>query len=330
MNPDLLQPAQNALDSIRSLPWAAHGIAAAALITGLILWLHGRRLLKPMIVVVFALGGAASGFAVLPLTPIADSVSTQVGLVLGGVVGAVAGLLLFRFAMAISLGLVLAVMAPVMCVAVTDLRAETSASEPLTKEELLLRGVAVESDESISRELARRGEKLRESARDAAARAVDLNAPATDSTTQDRESDDKSGGTTTEQMVRAAAPRVRAFIGSVWEEVRMQWNELPSRVRVMLVGSASLGLGLGVILGLLLPKWTSGGVTAMLGSAIWLPAGVWLLAAAGLSISDRWHPSATQWLVVWAIVAGAGTLIQWRGLHGKKARGTRVIVQQAS
>jgi hypothetical protein len=328
MTPDSLQPAQDVIETLRSLPWAAHALAAFALVTGFLLWLHGRRLLKPMIVVVFLLTGAAVGFIALPLTPFAGSVSANVGLVIGATVGAILGLLLYRFAMAVSLGLVLAVIAPVLCVVITDATdAPTSESTHLTKDEMLLRGVPEESEEdrqarSIARELADRGQTLRDSVKEAAARAADP------TTTTPTDGSAATPATPSDQLIRTATERVRAFALALRDDVSAQWSDLPSRVRVMLLGSASLGLGIGVVLGLLLPKWTSGAVTAMLGAAIWLPAGVWLLTAADVSIVDRFHPRPTHWLIVWGVASAVGALLQWRGLMAKRKQHPKVVVVQ--
>lgn len=321
-----LKPAQDLLDSLRSLPWAAHGIAIFALLTGLLLWLHGRRLLKPMIVAVFALAGATVGFALPSLTSLGDLISVHAGLIIGAAFGAIIGLLLFRFAMAISLGLVLACIAPVVCLAFSRLPSTPPDATPLSKEELLLRDVPQESDETsaVLRDLAARRDRLHKSIQDAAAQAADPT-KSPDSTETGAETT-----TTSDQFIRTATQRVRAFADALAAELTAQWNELPSRLRFMILGSASLGLGLGIVLGLLLPKWTSGAVTAMLGAAVWLPAAAWLLTAAGFSITDRWHPSATQWLGAWAVASFLGTLIQWRGLKSRKQRAAVVVVKQAT
>ncbi|MGE3109861.1 MAG: hypothetical protein AB7G11_08095 [Phycisphaerales bacterium] len=314
MSPETLQPAQSLLESLRSLPWAAHLIAVAALVSGLMLWLYGRRLLRPMIVIVFALTGAGSGFVLAPLWGV---MSSPIGMIVGGVLGAAAGVVLYRFAMAVSVGLILAVLAPVLCVAIVDApeRHERSTGV-LSRDELRLRGVPEGPAEprSVTGELMMRGEQLRNSMQDAlvksaAAPDVDHSAPA---------------------EAPSATQRAKAFALALADEIRAQWHELPARVRVMLMGSASLGLGLGIFLGLLMPKWTSGGVTAMLGAAIWLPAATWLIAAAGVPLTERFSIGAVQWVVVWGVASLVGALLQWRGIKSTKRTPATVIIQPAA
>lgn len=330
---DIIQPGKDLLETFRSLPWAVHGVVALALISGLVLWLHGRRVLKPMIVVVFVLIGAAIGFFVTPLTPLQGTISVYAGLFLGGAVGALLGALLYRFAMAVGLGLVLAVVAPVVAVVVLD--AKLGAEQPdgtLTAEQLRLRGVGEappDQDHALSGDLLARGQKLRDSLKDAATRATSpLSAQeASDAITGSEPgagAPPKSEDASTE-LLRTATERITAFLEALGSELASAWEALPPGTRVTLVGSASLGMGLGVLLGLFLPRWTAGAVTAMLGAAIWLPAGVWLIGATGTSWSESLHMSASTWLITWAAASVVGMLIQWRGLLRRKKKRAAVV-----
>ncbi|MBC7772958.1 MAG: hypothetical protein H7210_10720 [Pyrinomonadaceae bacterium] len=331
---DLIQPGKDLFESFRSLPWAVHGVVALSMIAGLILWLHGRRVLKPMIVVVFVLIGAAAGFFIAPLTPLEGSVSVYVGLTIGAIVGAVLGALLYRFAMAISLGLVLAVVAPVIAVVALDARLSTPRADgTLSTEQLRLNGVneegSLDTDQAIARDLVQRGKKLRESLKDATDKAT---GPLTEEEVQgvvaSGENETQVGERKTDESARllqTATARVKAFLDALSLEIAAAWEDLPGNTRVTLIGSASLGMGLGVLLGLLLPKWTAGAVTAMLGAAIWLPAGVWLATATGGTWAERLHLSAGTWLLAWAVASLVGMLIQWRGLLRKRKKKTVIV-----
>src|SRR5262249_48063365 len=109
---DLLGPVSQTVEHLRSLPWAAHGLAGIALLAGLILWLIGRRVLKPIIVIIFALAGGGAGLLLSPLVGAAGGVGVYTGTVVGLALGAVIGLVLYRFSMAVGLGAVLGIAAP--------------------------------------------------------------------------------------------------------------------------------------------------------------------------------------------------------------------------
>jgi hypothetical protein len=96
--------------SVQSLPWAAHGLAAGGLATGIIMWLVGRRLLKPGFALLGAIFGAMIGlFTASAATESVFGVpSPYIGISLGALVGLGAGVMLFRFAVAITTGLALA------------------------------------------------------------------------------------------------------------------------------------------------------------------------------------------------------------------------------
>jgi hypothetical protein len=94
--------------SVGSLPFAAHILAVIGLGCGLVLWLVGQRVLKPIFGLLGAALGGLTGFLVLPnlaSDTIAGLPSPYVGLAIGAVFGLGAGLLLFNFALSISTAL---------------------------------------------------------------------------------------------------------------------------------------------------------------------------------------------------------------------------------
>ncbi|MBL9031815.1 MAG: hypothetical protein JNM80_08920 [Phycisphaerae bacterium] len=95
----------NQLDEyFHALPYPAHILAAVGLVAGLLLWFRGRQILKPLFCILGGLGGATLGFSFVPalgLNEIAGIPSPYLGLGIGTALGLIAGLLLFRFAMAI-------------------------------------------------------------------------------------------------------------------------------------------------------------------------------------------------------------------------------------
>ncbi|MBL8764410.1 MAG: hypothetical protein JNM07_09095 [Phycisphaerae bacterium] len=267
----------HAVDSVRgfvsqvqALPWGVHGVAAAAMIAGLILWLKGRVVLKPMLVLLAATLGAAGGYFVFPVSPLKDTVSPHTGLGIGLVLGAVLGLALYRFAMAVSLGVVSAVAASLVALAFT-----------------------VPEGESVSPIDLDQGREMVNRASDAGV-AVGQDATASD--------------------------RVRAFIETISAELRSSWEAIPTGRRLILAGAAAGGLLLGLAGGLLLPAWGASAVTAMFGSAIWIPNLLWLARATGIPIPAALEFGPRGWLTVWAAVSLAGMAMQWRGLLKRRKK----------
>lgn len=112
------------LEGIGSLPWAVHALVAAAMVAGLVLWLKGERYVRLVVLIVGAgLGGLLGAFLAPVLGQLGGSalVGTEAvegsalvyrGLLIGLFVGALAGLLMFRSAMALALGVVMGAMLP--------------------------------------------------------------------------------------------------------------------------------------------------------------------------------------------------------------------------
>lgn len=113
MNPALPQIVDS-LDPARFIPAASVSAATLALACGLLLWLFGGRLLRPLFAVLgAAVGGALGSLAapelntdLLPALP-----ATHEGLLLGGVVGLLAALVLHRLTVAFAAGLLAAIVA---------------------------------------------------------------------------------------------------------------------------------------------------------------------------------------------------------------------------
>ena len=328
---DLVQPAAevgSAIAQLRDLPWGAHALAAGALATGLILWLIGRRVLKPMVVVLFLLLGSAVGFVALPMTGLAGSVSVYVGMLVGAAVGALMGVLLYKFAMAVGLGLVLGVAAPLTAAAVMSFTADHYAPRttppPATapgapEEDALTR--EPDGDADWDRLPAELTEEVIRRQIDNLRRQLKGEDPVEDASPAEAAPDEKAADVRAlEDVMRTGAERVRAFGEAVAKDVAVGWGQLTPRLRLILTGSAGVGLALGIILGVVLPGWSAGLVTALLGAGVWLAAGSWLALAVGAPGSEHLQRPAREWLVIWLIVAALGVAAQWIGLVRSKRR----------
>lgn len=313
----LLTEAGNGLEQLRSLPWIAHALMGAVLISGLILWLIGRKILKPLTVVVFMLLFGAMGFFLPPIGGLGEWMSVYMGLAVGLGVGAILGILLYRFAMAVGFGLVLGIGAPLVALVIID-RGPAPAASPLTPDQQLLSGVPVEGPDRIS-ELRDQVQGRLDHLSDSMAEKL---APPEEKPTPDSPPADpkEARNAAPNAAVRNATQRVQAFMEAAGGEARQEWDTLSAREQLVLAGSALGGLALGVFAGLLLPKWAAGAVTAMLGGAMWLAAFTWLSGAMNASWHGFLEHGSKRWLIGWCAVSALGMIIQWSGLVKRKAK----------
>lgn len=110
----LLDLMSRALEGLQSLPWGVHALIALGMAAGLVLWLVGQRMLKPLLVMLIGLVGAMVGAMILP----ASGLSVWHGIGFGLVGGLLVGLLLYRSAMAVGFGLVLGAALPLIAASV--------------------------------------------------------------------------------------------------------------------------------------------------------------------------------------------------------------------
>ena len=98
--------------AVAGVPWGVHALVGAGAVAGVILWLAGRKVLRPTVVLLFALAGGAGATLLAPRVCFASAAPELTWAVVGLAAGAVIGLALFRFAMAVALGTVLGLAAP--------------------------------------------------------------------------------------------------------------------------------------------------------------------------------------------------------------------------
>lgn len=313
-----LDRAERLIEGLRALPWAMHGLVALALVTGLLLWALGRRVLKPSVVALAALAAGVAGFVVVPTVAPDAGVSPYVGALGGLAVGVVAGMLLYRLALAATFGVVMAVAAAVVTAAAVGAGG--------------VGAVAGLGEAPLPKDLGPTAAKV-EGAAAPAGGAPDLDANLSDGpASEDPVRERPAGETATDgaakdgaQLVRQAqdaAAAAREFASALWARAGSWWGER-TRVEKLAVGGAGvLGLALGALLGLTLPAWAAGAVTALAGAAVWLPAAVWLAHALGAppAVLEQTNLSPTGWAVVWAAVSALGVAVQWLGLmKGRRA-----------
>lgn len=274
--------------SIQNLPWAAHMVIGFALVTGLVLWLAGRSVLKGCFALLGALVGGSLGFLLLPeATPSVGGVpSPYIGLAGGAVAGFVAGVTLFRFAVAISTGAAMSVAA--VLIAATALKIEPA---PAAAEQSGLL--------TTLQDLARPSEPAE--------------------TTGLKEADLPKAAQVVIDGMRPVAERVRDFARENSQRARSTWDAQPDRSRTIL-GLVGLGGAFaGFVIGMYAPKRSTALATAMVGSGIVLASAAWLLQAFDNPLNVRLDHGPMVWLGVWGLAAAAGLAFQLRPQGKAKA-----------
>lgn len=282
--------------AVAGAPWAVQALVSAATVCGLVLWLGGARVLRPMMIVLGALVFAGIGFAVGPaLAGAAEPSSASsppptagaYGLLVGLPVGALLGVVLYRSATAVSLGLALGAAAPLCAAGLLQLRVLPTGqvlgagdARPLVAE----RAALVAVDDAL------------------------LHAPLPDSLPIDWDHAFRA-----RERLAPAAEAARHALESAHAEIEVRWRAVPAQHRAVLALSALGGVALGIVLGLAVPAWAAGACASMLGSALWLAGGVWLSGSLGASWAGAGGPldrTPLQWLTVWGVAAAAGLCVQ--------------------
>ncbi len=334
----LLAPAQRLADAIAGLPSGIHLIVAATLLAGLILWAAGRQVLKPVVILVGCAATAVGGFVLLPVLAPQAGVSPYIGGVGGLILGVLAGFLLYRLALAATFGLTLAAAVGLLAAALVSLPGlrPAAALEP---------GPGLGGDEQV---LPATGERSKNpypeminppptppQAGPASSAPITVPGPAAPSPatvgarTPGWAWPELAGVLPTMEGSADLSGRVRGFVAALSEQWQSAWGRFRATDQLVIALAALIGLFAGGIIGLTLPAWAAGAVTALAGAAIWLPCAAWLANAAKAPGYERLDLPPTGWAIVWGVVALLGVGVQWTGLMGsgtkaaKKARTPR-------
>lgn len=336
----IFEPAQHLTDALAALPSGIHLLVAASLLAGLLLWAAGRQMLKPVVVLVACTSASLAGFILLPVIAPQAGVSPYVGGLGGLIVGALAGFLLYRLALATTFGLTLSAAAGLLAatlISLPTLRPAAATDSFPT----LAGGGGLGGDEQP---VPATGERTKNpypevvnpprprapSAQRAAApapTAAPTPAPDTAATAQPSSSSwswpSVSLPTLSQGSAGDLAARARTFAGALREQASTAWGRFRATDQMIITLAALLGLFGGGIIGLTLPAWSAGVITALAGAAIWLPCAAWLASAARIPGHERLDLPPTGWAIVWAVVALLGVAVQWTGLMGGSAKATK-------
>jgi hypothetical protein len=277
----------NAMDSLvttlQELPFGVFGAAIVALAAGLVLWLAGRMVIKPIFAVIGGVTGSMLGFFFLPLVApetIAEWPSTTVGLAVGAVLGLAVAIVLFRFTMAISTAVVLGILGGL------------GAATYLHFDSIHQNEVAAYEAQALSQ-----------------ADQFLPDIPRSDSSPTGDGTQTASDG---DQPELNPAQRASKFVQELYEELVVPWwDRQPVRSRFILSGTVFVGAAMGLLIGLAMPVKSAAVTTAMAGSAVWLPNAAFLLTAANLpghGALARLGPMGS--LIVWIVIAAIGMVFQ--------------------
>ncbi len=281
------------LHSIQSMPLAGVVPAFMLLIAGFVLWLAGRRLLRGAFILVGLLLGALIG-----LLMDQNGQSGMPGWVaptLGGVILAVVAAITYRLAAAMMMAIALGIACPICVIAVNDWQVERG------------RGITAEGDEqivvsdSITSAIEKHQEELDH------AKAALQNAKEQVTTRLD-ELASKYG---LQDQAAAGMQQAKSVGTAIADAIVTQWNATPKRLKPTVLLAAMIGTLSGLVLGLVLRKFSDCAVTAMIGAAIWLSAAQVIALRSGAP-DGPWFPKSTiAWLGVWLIAAIIGLVVQW-------------------
>lgn len=345
-----------ALEGLGSLPWGVHAVVALAMAAGLVVWLTGQRWVRPIVVILGAGVGAMLGSFAAPLfsglaesgvgssglnaSALADAASSlgepsggdaafvYRGLVIGLIVGAVAGLLLYRSAMALALGVVMGALLPLAAATVLHFwplsTGPGSASERVEDQASAWRAQGTAwTDELSDRASTKYADAERENPLLGFGRVVLASrASAWREQPTDDDSSESVEAATGSPIAALSKPgeRVRAFAHQVAARANEEWSTLPASHQAIIALCAIVGLAGGVIAGMMMPKWGATACTAMFGSAIWLVCFVWLSNAMGAPWRATLDHGPVTWLCVWGAAAMLGMIAQWTGFFAPRAK----------
>lgn len=283
----------------QALPEGGSVPLGVALMAGILLWIMGARVIKP---VFFLFGLAIGGFVGTTLMPLIGFPSFEVGgisispsvvgLLCGGIIGALCALAMFRLVIAMTSAFAFGVAGVVGAMIFLHYNPTLGDGELGETESAL-----VESGESTLNGLT--NSLSDDLTREAAERSVD---------SFDR--DGKILDENTKQQLKDAAERSRQFLSELGQTISAELERRPTRDKMIAFSAGFAGFAFGLLIGVVLPKRTTALVTSLFGSAVCMGAVSALLTARSGERPEYLDQSATTIAIVWVILTGIGLMIQ--------------------
>lgn len=307
-----MEQVDNIAQAINQMPTAGMIPVGLALITGLLLWAAGRKILLAAFAVIGLVIGVAAGWVVGELIGL-EGMEIWIPTLVGGAIFACIAALASRLVVALALAVTLGIAAPLATMTISQL-VDTSDSvqenaSPVTDEEL--------DQLPLPDDVA---DWLRNYDPDAKS---DTTSPAEDDT--EIQPDEPSAtnlplelgatalGETIEipEEAQLYVDHIKHIASQLLTSIKTNWENTPSTSRSVVVGSGIVGLLLGMLLGVLAKNFSTVVVTAFSGSLLWLGCS-WTLANHFGVPEGVWMPgSSASWLVWWMVTAVIGLAIQW-------------------
>lgn len=286
MNPETMDQVNQVVAAIQNHPLWAHAGLITLLIAGAMLWIAGRRVLKPIFAVLGALAGGFLGNAIVPGMGIEGMFGLSGGMAgaaVGGALGALAAILIFR----VAIGVLAATVVSGLAILAASIFIQTSEPVPAEVPEGS-ESALVEPEHSLDEDSASWKDELRE----------DLTQGAKDIAAGEREPGQ--------------------FVTDLYRGLKAElWDPLEPGDKMLLTSSGLAGFVAGLALGVFAPKKTTALVTAFAGAGMWLPAVYFLSQSLDLPGKAMFERTPVEWLAIWLVISMTGLFIQWQGLKKK-------------
>jgi hypothetical protein len=290
--------AQSATHASHVLPEGGSVPLGTALMAGLLLWLVGARVIKPVFFLFGLAIGAFVGTTILPLTGLPTFTPGGVtltpgitGLLAGGILGSLVSLAMFRLVIAITSAMAFAAAGVLGAMiflhfnpTITDGQL-TDTQVAMVDSGNALAGITTSLNDTINRE--------------AAQHASDL-----------IDQDNKVLDDDTKQQLKDAAARSKEFVEQMYTTIKADLDQRPTRDKLIALSSGFAGLAFGLLVGVVLPKRTTALVTALFGSAVCMASITALLTARSGARPDFLNQSAVTWAIAWVVLTIVGLMVQ--------------------
>lgn len=284
--------AQTALPEGGSVP------LGMALMAGLLLWLVGARVIKPVFFLFGLAIGAFVGTTILPLTGLPTFTPGSItltpgvtGLIAGGILGSLVSLAMFRLVIALTSAMAFAAAGVLGAMiflhfnpTITDAQL-TDTQAALVETTDSLAGITTSLNDTINRQAAEHATNL-----------IDQ--------------DDKILDDETKQQLKDAATRSKEFVEHLYNTIKADLDRRPTRDKLIALSAGFAGLAFGLLVGVVMPRRTTALVTALFGSAVCMASTAALLTARTGSRPDFLNQSAVIWAGAWVTLTIIGLMVQ--------------------
>lgn len=304
--------------------------AAIALVAGLMLWCAGQKFLKWAFAIIGLAIGAAIGLAIG--AALGEGVPDWIPAIILALIAAIIAAVASRFFVTIALAVVLGVGFPALTWTIADATGKYSLPEvrsaPQTPEDAEPDDDEDGVEEEYDADWIREGlERLREMAN---AQSGDGDASSATSSLDEEDISNLTAEQLRQEFIEQAellgmSPEeaqeqlelARTFLRELGDAARDIWDQAPAGLQRLLVVTSALGVLLGFVLGIFLPKLATGIVTSFGGAMLWMLALLTIAGGFGAPLAEWLPASVTIWIGAWLVISVIGLAIQWAAFRKK-------------